>query len=143
MLEFEVKAVVDDPDSLEQDSTVYLFNKEQGILLPIKMHTFSATHILDAHARPIEPRPHVHNTIIRIISALRAEIDSILIYSYQDNIFYSYIRLRRETDFMDIDARPSDAISIALRHKVPVFVKKDVCESAGIKVTKELLKSYI
>lgn len=143
MLEFEVKAVVNDPESLEKDSTVYLFNKEQGILLPIKMHTLAAGYILDAHAKPMEPRPHVHNTILRIITALKAQVDSVLIYSYQDKIFYSYIRLRRETEFMDIDARPSDAISIALRHKVPVFVKDEVYASEGIKVTKELLKSYI
>ena len=143
MLEFEVKAVVDDPENLEKDSTVYLFNKEQSLLLPIKMNNTAAKYILDAHAKPMEPRPHVHNTFIRVITALHAEIDSIIIYSYQDSIFYSYIRLKRETEFMDIDARPSDAISIALRHKVPVFVNEEVYASAGIVVTKELLKSYI
>ena len=143
MLEFEVKAVVDDPESPEQDSTVYLFNKEQCILLPIKMTNESAQTILDAHAKHLEVRPSVHNTLIRTVRALRAEIDSILIYAYQDNIFYSYIRVKNKKEFMEIDARPSDAISIALRHRVPVLVNKKVCEIVGVKVTRELLKNYI
>jgi len=143
MLEFEVKAVVDDPESLKQDSTVYLFNKEQRILLPIKMPPPSAVTILNARETPNEIRPHIHNTAIRIIKALKAEVDSITIYAYQEEIFYSYIKIRRGGNCLEIDARPSDAISIALRQDVPVFVNESVYERVGIKVTKELLRNSI
>lgn len=143
MLEFEVKAVVADPENPEQDSTVYLFNKEQGILLPIKMTSVAASHILDAHNSGPEARPHIHDTAIRIIKALEAEVVSVAIHAYHSEIFYSYIRIRTHKDSMEIDAKPSDAIAIALRHKVPVLVNEKVYEIVGIRITRELLKSYL
>ena len=66
---------------------------------------------------------------------LEVEVVKIQVTSLSENTFYGRIHLRKEgIEEFDIDARPSDAIALALRYKVPIFVHKDVYESAAIQV---------
>lgn len=87
-----------------------------------------------------EPRPHIHNTAKRLINALDGTIEGIIISGYDNEIFYSYIRIAKGGKKIDIDAKPSDAIAIALRTKVPIYVDKQVAKSVGVKITPEMLE---
>jgi bifunctional DNase/RNase len=63
------------------------------------------------------------------------EVVKIQITALSENTFYGRVYLRKEgIEEMDIDARPSDAIALALRYKVPIHVHKDVYEGAAIVV---------
>jgi uncharacterized protein len=141
MLEFELKAIVSDPEILVQSSTVYLFNKEKNILLPIRMASFASDNLLLAKDRYPEPRPHIHNTASRLVRALGGRIERVIISGYHNEIFYSYIRIKHKKKSVDIDAKPSDSMAIALRLRIPIFVEKRIYESAGIQITKELLQN--
>lgn len=143
MLRFKVRAIITDHKELPQNSTVYLFNKEKCVLLPIKMSSFAANNILLAKDANKEIRPHMHNTTIRLVRALGGKIKSIIINDCQNNIFYSYIRVVRKEKVWDVDSKPSDSLAIALRLNIPIFVKKSVYKKLGIKITKDLLERSI
>lgn len=141
MLEFEVKAIISDTEGWVQTSTVYLFNKSENILLPIKMASFAADNLILAKNDFPEPRPHIHNTAARLIKALGGKILSVIISRCHNEIFYSYIRVKHQNKNIDIDAKPSDSMAIALRINVPIYIEKKIYRSAGIKVTKEMLEN--
>jgi len=141
MLEFEIKAIISDHDNLVQAATIYLFNKNKKILLPIRMASFAADGLILARENQPEPRPHIHNTATRLIKALGGKIKCVIISGYHNEIFYSYIRINHNQKNIDVDAKPSDSMSIALRNNLPIYVEKKIYESVGIEVTQELLDS--
>lgn len=110
------------------------------MLVPIKMTSYAAENITSASNKEGEPRPHVHDTAGRLARALGAKIKCIIINKCHKGVFYSYIRLVKNNKTRDVDARPSDSMSIALRFNVPILIKKCVYEKSGIKITKELLE---
>lgn len=70
-----------------------------------------------------------------ILGMLDVEVVKIQVTHLTDNTFFGRIHLRKEgIEEMDVDARPSDAIALALRYHVPIFVHKDVYEAAAIVV---------
>lgn len=139
MLEFKIKAIIVDPNKIVANTTIYLFNKRNKILLPIIMTNRAAEKIILARRNELEPRPHVHNTTERIIKALGGKIESIIINKCQGKVFYSYVRIIRNKKEYDVDSKPSDSISIGLRSNAPIFVKENVYKKTGIEITKELL----
>lgn len=141
MIEFELTAIVADDNF--KTHTIYLLNKEQQLLLPIKMSKRSAENLLIAKDKKPEPRPHIHNTVCRITSALNAKIKEVIISSCHNDIYYSYIRVQNGRGSFDIDAKPSDSLAIALRNKCPIYVNKKVATASAIKISSELLMKYI
>jgi len=136
---FEIKAIIEDGEGPLGSHIVYLFNKEREVLLPIKVNENSAREILAAREPSFEPRPHIHDTAKRLINAMDGKVQKIIISGYDNEIFYSYIRVAHDGKEFDIDAKPSDAIAIALRTKSPIFVEARVVKELGIEVTPELL----
>lgn len=138
-LEFKLLAIVPYVENVSM-YTVYLFNQENKILLPFQTSKWSSESILLAKQRVQLPRPHIHNTLIRLIYALDAKPKEVLVYKYLDNAFYAYLKLQTKDNLtLEIDIKISDAVALALRSAIPIYVKDDVCTKAGIKVTKDLL----
>jgi hypothetical protein len=80
------------------------------------------------------PRPLTHDLILSFVSHLRAEVTRIEIYDIREGTFYARILLRTEGGDIAVDARPSDAIGVAVRALCPVFIAESVVEEAGISV---------
>ena len=79
-----------------------------------------------------------HDLIRNILNEIEADVQRIVVCELRENTFYAMIYLDREGETMAIDARPSDAIALALRTKSPIFVEDDVVESAkGLDLSKE------
>jgi len=78
------------------------------------------------------PRPLTHDLICNVIEDLGAEVTHIVVTELRDDTFYARIGVRVEDKTMDIDSRPSDAIAIAVRARVPIFVAEEVMVAAGI-----------
>lgn len=78
------------------------------------------------------PRPLTPDLLYSILDGMGASVDYIVITDIKDNIFYANISVKANWTRMEIDARPSDAIAIALRTKAPIYVKKSVLDKAGI-----------
>lgn len=99
--------------------------------LPILIGPFEAQAIslpLDG-TRP--DRPMTHDLLKTIIDRLDAELDRVVIDDLWNTIYYAKIYLRRGDSEMEIDARPSDAIAVAVRFDAPIYVAEGIFEAAG------------
>jgi bifunctional DNase/RNase len=104
-------------------------------VLPIFIGANEAQSIAIAYNNQTPPRPLTHDLMKNILGMLDVEVVKIQVTHLTDNTFFGRIHLRKEgIEEMDVDARPSDAIALALRYRVPIFVHKDVYEAAAIVV---------
>ncbi|MFM8573953.1 MAG: bifunctional nuclease family protein [Pirellula sp.] len=92
---------------------------------------FEATNIdlRVTHAeRPL--RPLTHDLIVGVAQSLGAKVDSVVITHFDDDIFYAVLKLLRDGETIDVDARPSDAIAVAVSFRpiLPIWVSRDVFE---------------
>ncbi len=78
------------------------------------------------------PRPLTHDLIINLLHAFNAELHYIYINDLRDDTFYARLILDVEGKEMEIDARPSDAIAVAVRWGVPIYVAESVLDEAGV-----------
>jgi bifunctional DNase/RNase len=76
------------------------------------------------------PRPMTHDLMKNILEDLEAKVERIVVCSLRDNTFYATIHLASSGGTRTIDARPSDAIALALRTQAPIYVEDDVIREA-------------
>jgi len=98
--------------------------------LPIIIGQFEAQAIALELEGIKPPRPLTHDLLKNIIEALGYNVDSIIIYELKDSTFFAKIRFDIPT-IDDIDARPSDAIAVALKFGAPIFVASYIMEEIG------------
>lgn len=100
--------------------------------LPIIIGTFEAQAIaLELeHIKP--PRPMTHDLLKNAIEVFGAQIDQVFINDLSEGTFFARIIYRKNGDEVDQDARPSDAIALAVRFKAPIYVSEKVLDEAGI-----------
>ena len=77
-------------------------------------------------------RPVTHDLLKNTITEMGGTVSHILINELRDQVFYARLFVDMSGDMLEIDCRPSDAIAVAVRAKVPVFVDEAVMEEAGI-----------
>src|SRR5579883_14020 len=78
------------------------------------------------------PRPLTHDLLKNVITELGAKIVSIVISDLIDEIYYARIILDVAGRYIEVDSRPSDAIALAVRAKIPIYVEDAVLENAGV-----------
>jgi len=83
------------------------------------------------------PRPMTHDLLQEVFRAVRANISEIVIDELRDGTFYAKIRYEFDGEEQELDARPSDAVALAVRVDVPIFVEMKVLEEAGIPTEEE------
>jgi bifunctional DNase/RNase len=83
------------------------------------------------------PRPLSHDLLHSVIGALGATLNSIVINDLKSDTFYAKIILNVDGRQMEVDSRPSDAIALAVRAEVPIYVEEAVLDKAGILLDKE------
>lgn len=120
---------------VEETASVVLVLRapEQGRLLVMEVG------LLEGRAIAIEaegvkaPRPLTHELTYRVLEALNATLTQVVIHTFREKTFYANLDLRTaDGQEVLIDARPSDAIAVALRAGAPVYVTPEVLEQAGI-----------
>lgn len=77
-------------------------------------------------------RPVTHDLLKNIIEEMGGTVSHILINELREQVFYARLFVDMDGNMMEIDCRPSDAIAVAVRSKVPVFVDESVMDEAGI-----------
>jgi len=123
-VEMKVKGLMWDPVS--RMPIVILRTQEGENLLPIFVGLFEANAIAQQLDGSLSPRPMTHDLLGNLIDALHARVDRVVITDLRDNTFFALIHLERSGEKLTIDARPSDAMALALRVKVPIFVEDTV-----------------
>jgi len=112
-------------------SPVVVLRTEDGRILPIYIGISEAMAIHSALKNKIPPRPMTHDLLVDIISKLNAKVERIIIDDLIDNTFYARIVLKQNEHEIEIDARPSDSIAIAVRLGCPIYVDERVLNEAG------------
>jgi bifunctional DNase/RNase len=112
---------------------VILKTDDDDLVLPILVGSFEAQSIALALEAVATPRPLTHDLICEIIKGIDAELISVNISQLNDGVFYAKLKLK-SPDFgtKTIDARPSDAISIALRLNTQIYVSPEIIKEAGV-----------
>ena len=83
-------------------------------------------------------RPFTHDLLKASITQLGGKIKSVVISDLRSEVFYAQIVLDVNGHRMEIDSRPSDALALAVRAKVPIYVSEDVMEKAAITPEEDL-----
>jgi len=127
LLEMKVRGVVLDPNS---NTPVVLLEDPVGRrAFPIWIGVPEAQAIARAMKGVPTPRPMIHSLLKNILTELQVEVVRIIVSDFRSSTFYASIALRQGAKTLIIDARPSDAIALALDVKAPIFVAKKVIES--------------
>ena len=77
-------------------------------------------------------RPVTHDLLKNVIEELGGTVSHILVNELREQVFYARLFVDMSGEMLEIDCRPSDAIAIAVRAKVPIFIDESVMEEAGI-----------
>ena len=78
------------------------------------------------------PRPMTHDLLRNLFDALGAEVSDVVIDDLREGTFFAKVRYVYDDDEAQLDARPSDAVALAVRTDAPIFVAAAVLEEAGI-----------
>lgn len=113
-------------DLLTHDPVVILKDVEGKRHLPILIGPFEATAIALALEGTQVPRPLSHDLMKSMIEALKAKVSKIVIHDIQENTFYAKVVLESSSGPLEIDARPSDSIALALRTNSPIYVTDQI-----------------
>lgn len=99
-------------------------------MLPIWVGVFEANAIALQLESVQTPRPMTHDLMKNLLDQMGAQIERVVVCDLRDNTFYATIHLRTGDRQIPVDARPSDAIALALRTQSPIFVEETVIEGA-------------
>ena len=118
----------------EINESQYVFLKEVDgdRQFPILIGIFEATSI-DRRVKKVErPRPLTHDLIVGVAESLGGEMDSVVISDLKKQTYFAKLRIRRDGELIEIDARPSDALAVAVTADppLPIWVDENVINEA-------------
>lgn len=127
--EVEVVAVMVDQNT--QQPTVLLQGKRDKRSVALAIGLAEATGIAVPLQGVTPPRPLTHDLFLTLFGRLKVTLTRVVITDLRDDIFYAIVYLSTGGPEQQLDARPSDAIALAIRAKVPVLVEERVFEKAA------------
>ncbi len=117
---------------MSQQRIVILREKEAERYLPIWIGVYEAESITIALQEVEVSRPLTHDLMYNIFRHLNARILRVEVVALRDDTFYGNIVVEKDGHTLNIDSRPSDALAVAVRARVPILVARSVMDAAGI-----------
>ncbi len=127
-IEMTIKGLMVDP--ITNMPIIILRDKDGQKVLPIWVGIFEANAIALQIENVATPRPMTHDLLKNIITDLEATVQKVVVCDLKENTFYALIHIVVNGHTVAVDARPSDAIALALRAKAPIFVEDTVIDNA-------------
>ncbi len=128
----EVKVAHLGLDRATNTPVVILQEKDGQRVLPIWIGPAEASAIAMELAGVKFSRPLTHDLVKQIIVGLSAELKRVLITQVKENTYYAELHLHRGDQVVQVDARPSDSIAVALRLQAPIFTDQGLLELTSI-----------
>ena len=128
LLEMKVSGLTIDP--VTNTPIVILKDMQENKAIPIWIGLFEASAIATELEHIVFSRPMTHDLLYECIKALDVTVNRIEIVDLRNNTFFASIYLTRQGQTYSIDARPSDAIALALRARASIFVEENVLEKS-------------
>jgi len=130
MIKMQVYKVAVDP----QKNIPFVLLADEAIerLLPIWIGAFEANAIASELQGVAFPRPLTHDLLKSLIEQLDLRLDSVWITRLDEGVFYALLHIHGPGTVLELDARPSDAIALALRTQTPILVAEEVLAEAQV-----------
>lgn len=128
LIEMAIKGLLIDPAT--NTPIVLLRDAANEKVLPIWVGPVEANAIALQIENVATPRPMTHDLLRNVLEELGATLTRVVISELRESTFFAYLELHRKGEPLLIDARPSDALALALRTKTPIFVEARVLEHA-------------
>jgi uncharacterized protein len=135
MIEMNVAGIA--LDATTRVPIVLLKDSTERRALPIWIGQNEARAILSVLEHQSPARPMTHDLLGSCLTTLGVTLERIIIHSLQDNTFFAVLTLKQGEATHQMDARPSDAIALALRLNCPIWVMEEVVADASIPVDQE------
>ncbi|HET9401937.1 MAG TPA: bifunctional nuclease family protein [Candidatus Acidoferrales bacterium] len=124
----KIRSLVMDPAT---NTPIVVLKDAQGTsVLPIWVGVFEANAIALEIEKVQTPRPMTHDLLRNVLLGLNVSVHRVVVSELRDDTFYALIWLEHEGQLMSIDARPSDALALALRVDCPIYVDDQVLRSS-------------
>jgi len=117
-------------DPVSNSPIVVLKDEDEKFFLPIWVGIFEANAIALQLENVATPRPMTHDLLKNMISELDGRVIRVVINDLRDATFFAQIRVLTGGKTLEVDARPSDAIALALRVEAPIYVEQTVLDQA-------------
>ena len=141
MLEMTIDSIRVSPMNYQR--VVILKEKDSDRYLPIWIGPAEADAIAVKLQDLSVPRPLTHDLLSTVIDTLGGAVKHILVSDLRNDTFYAKITIETNGTSQDIDCRPSDAVALAVRTQVPIYVEEAVLDKAGILLDKETGKPLV
>jgi bifunctional DNase/RNase len=113
---------------INDSQVIYLKEVDGDRMFPILIGIFEATSI-DRRVKDIQaPRPLTHDLLVNSVESMGGDFQDVVISELKDHTYFATLRIRSEGELIEIDARPSDAIAVAVTcdPMLPIYVSEDV-----------------
>lgn len=137
-IEVSVKSVLPDPATDSQ--IVVLEEGGTSRTLPIWVGLMEGNAIRLVVERVTPPRPLSHDLFQQMLARVHASVKRVVIHDVRDNTFYAALYLEVDGRELTLDARPSDAIALALRAGAPIYARRDLLAASESERVQEWLE---
>jgi bifunctional DNase/RNase len=113
---------------INEQQVIYLQEIDGERTFPILIGIFEATSIDRRVKGHPSPRPLTHDLIVGVVQALGGEFHDVVISELKEHTYFAKLRVRRDGELIEVDARPSDAIAVAVTCNpvLPIYVSEEV-----------------
>lgn len=129
-IEMKIRGLMVDPST--NMPIVVLKDVKGETLLPIWVGLYEANAIALEIEKIAPPRPMTHDLLRNLIHSLNGSVQKIVVTELKDDTFFAVVWMEQEGEMVAIDARPSDALALALRADCPIFVSDQVLQLAKL-----------
>lgn len=140
MVEMTVVGITLDPET--RGPLLILRVRDAEIVMPVWIGAMEALSISFALAKTSLPRPLTHDLLIHVLEKLEATLVCVRLTETRQETFIAELELASAQGTVLLDARPSDAIALALRANAPIFAARDMVRKLGHPVTPDQLARY-
>jgi bifunctional DNase/RNase len=127
-VEMQIRGLMMDP--VTNMPIVVLKDVDSELVLPIWVGIFEANAIALELEKTATPRPMTHDLLLNLARALNAQVQKVVVSELREDTFYAVIWMDQAGETVAMDARPSDAIALALRWDCPIYVNRSVLEQS-------------
>ena len=127
-VEVQIRGLMMDP--VTNMPIIVLKDVASDLVLPIWVGMFEANAIALELEKTATPRPMTHDLLQNVTRGLNAEVTHVVVSELREDTFYAVVWMKQGPEAVAVDARPSDAIAMALRWDCPIYVNRDVMEKS-------------
>jgi len=132
-IEVRIRGLMMDPAT--NMPIVVLKDVGSDTVMPIWVGIFEANAIAIEIEKVAAPRPMTHDLTRNLMRHMNTQLEKIVISELRDDTFFAVLWLRQGDEMITLDARPSDAIALALRADCPIYVSEQVLQSAKLNMS--------